>query len=430
MNLLTNQTQLKGTLLIPADKSISHRSIMFGAIAHGETIIHNFLMGEDCLSTLAAFRALGVKIIEEQNCIRIWGKGFENLKAPITNLEMGNSGTTTRLIMGILGATPNTYVLSGDESLNKRPMKRVMEPLQTMGVQVQGFENSEYPPITLKGSQNLIPIYYEMPIASAQVKSAILLAALQAEGESVIIEKERSRNHTEEMIRQFGGKIAIEGKTIRLTGPQKLTGQTLVVPGDISSAAFFLVAGLIVKESCIILKNVGINPTRTGIIEVIEAMGGKLKVSEVDEINQSATLTVKTSNLLGTTIEGELIPRLIDELPIISLLATQAQGTTMIKNAEELKVKETNRIDAVATELTKMGANITPTADGLVIHGPTPLHGAKVTSYGDHRMGMMLQIAALIVQDGEVILDKPDAIAVSYPSFFDDLKKLTGGAKE
>lgn len=425
MNLLTNQSHLQGTLVIPADKSISHRSIMFGAIAHGETVIQNFLMGEDCLSTVAAFRALGVKIVEEQDCIRVYGKGIENLTPSETILEMGNSGTTTRLIMGILGGTSFSSILSGDESLNKRPMKRVMAPLQAMGVHVQGFENSEYPPLRIKGNPDLKPIYYEMPIASAQVKSAILLAALHAQGESVIVEKVISRNHTEEMIKQFGGHITLEGNTIRLTGPQKLIGQTITVPGDISSAAFFLAAGLITKDSCITLKNVGINPTRTGIIDVIAAMGGDLKVSEVDDINQWATLNVKTSNLSGTTIEGELIPRLIDELPIIALLATQAHGTTIIKDAEELKVKETNRIDAVATELKKMGANITPTEDGLIIQGPTPLHGARVTSYGDHRIGMMLQIAALIVLEGEVFLDKPEAIAVSYPNFFADLKKLT-----
>jgi len=426
MNLLTNQSQLQGTLVVPADKSISHRGIMFGALAHGETIIYNFLKGEDCLTTINAFRALGVKITEEDNCIRVIGNGIENLTEPESQLDMGNSGTTTRLIMGILAGTSFTATLSGDESLNKRPMQRVMTPLREMGAHVHGFQHSEYPPITIKGNQNLQPIHYQMPVASAQVKSAILLAALQAQGETIVVEKDLSRNHTEEMIRQFGGKLEVEGKTIRITGPQQLTGQTVVVPGDISSAAFFLVAGLITKKSRLTLKNVGMNPTRTGIIEVIQAMGGTLEMSDIDEQNQAATLIVASSNLKATSIRGDLIPRLIDELPIIALLATQAEGTTIIKDAEELKVKETNRIDAVATELNKMGANITATADGLIIQGPTPLRSATVTSYGDHRIGMMLQVAALLVKEGSVTLERSEAIAVSYPTFFEDLYKLTG----
>jgi 3-phosphoshikimate 1-carboxyvinyltransferase len=264
---------------------------------------------------------------------------------------------------------------------------------------------------------------YVMPVASAQVKSAIIFAALQAQGTSVITEKEPSRNHTEEMIRQFGGEISVSGKDITVTGPQTFTGQDVVVPGDISSAAFFLVAGAIVPNSELVLTNVGINPTRTGIIDVLQAMGAKLALSEVDDKNQSATLTIQSSTLAPTTIAGDIIPRLIDELPVIALLATQAQGTTVIKDAEELKVKETNRIDAVAAELTKMGADITATEDGLIINGPTPLHGAKLSSYGDHRIGMMTQIAALIA-DGTVELDQPEAVAISYPEFFNDIKAL------
>ena len=426
MNLLTNQSHMQGTLVVPPDKSISHRSIMFGALAHGETIIYNFLKGEDCLTTVKAFRDLGVEIVEEKDCLRVLGRGIESLTEPKSPLDMGNSGTTTRLIMGILAGTSFTTTLTGDDSLNKRPMERVMAPLRAMGAHVHGFEQREYPPITIKGSLNLQPIHYEMPVASAQVKSAILLAAIHAQGETIVVEKELSRNHTEEMIRQFGGNIKVEQKTIRIKGPQRLTGQKVVIPGDISSAAFFLVAGLMTKNSRITLKNVGINPTRTGIIEVIQAMGGTLEMTDIDELNQAATLTVSSSSLKATSIGGDLIPRLIDELPIIALLATQAEGLTVIKDAEELKVKETNRIDAVATELNKMGANITATADGLKIQGPTPLRGADVTSYGDHRIGMMLQVAALLVEDGTVTLQKPDAIAVSYPTFFEDLDKLTG----
>ncbi|MCH3487529.1 3-phosphoshikimate 1-carboxyvinyltransferase, partial [Enterococcus faecium] len=321
-----------------------------------------------------------------------------------------------------------TTTLFGDASLSKRPMGRVMEPLREMGADLQGEENDQYLPITVTGTRSLSPIRYNMPVASAQVKSALLFAALQAEGTSVIVEKERSRNHTEEMIRQFGGRITVEDKTIIVTGPQKLTGQQITVPGDISSAAFFLAAGLLVPESQLLLKNVGVNPTRTGILDVLEEMGAAITQTNHNEQNQSADLSVKTSHLKKATIGGEIIPRLIDELPILALVATQAEGITIIKDAEELKVKETNRIDAVAEELQKMGAKIKATADGLIIHGPTPLHGAKVSSRGDHRIGMMLQVAALIA-DGPCELEGAEAVSISYPAFFDDLAELVSGGE-
>ncbi|KAF1296084.1 3-phosphoshikimate 1-carboxyvinyltransferase [Enterococcus sp. JM4C] len=427
MKLVTNKQNLQGTLVIPADKSISHRSIMFGAMAHGTTTIHNFLRGEDCLSTLNAFKTLGVPIEDDGTVIRVYGQGLAALKPVDSPIDVGNSGTTIRLMMGILAGTDFTTVLTGDASLNKRPMARVMDPINQMNGAISGFEDTQFPPVTIKGQANLAPMTYEMPVASAQVKSAILFAALQAKGETVVIEKEPSRNHTEEMIRQFGGSIKVEGKNIHVKGPQTLKSQTVIVPGDISSAAFFLVAALLCKDSKIQLTNVGINPTRTGILEVIEAMGGTLELSQVDEINQSATITARSSELHGTTIGGAIIPRLIDELPIIALLATQANGQTIIRDAQELKVKETNRIDAVAKELTKMGASIKATDDGLIINGPTPLYGANVTSYGDHRIGMMLQIAALLVADGEVELEQAEAVSVSYPDFFTDLTKLLPG---
>lgn len=423
---LLQAKSLKGTIEVPADKSISHRSIMFGAIANGTTIVKNFLRGEDCLSTLNGFKQLGVPIDDDGQTITIQGVGFNGLKAAKTPIDLGNSGTSIRLMMGILAGAPFTTTFYGDEYLNRRPMNRVMLPLNQMGAHLTGHDSTEYPPITIQGTSNLQPIHYDMPIASAQVKSAILFAALQANGTSTIIEKEPSRNHTEQMIKQFGGTIEVENKTITITGPQTLTGQTVIVPGDISSAAFFLVAGAIIPNSQITLKNVGINPTRTGILDVLERMNAQFELSQIDEQNESATITIQTSQLKATTIEGSDIPRLIDELPIIALLATQAYGTTIIRNAEELKVKETNRIDATCEELSKLGAKITPTEDGMIIQGPCQLHGGKVDSRGDHRIGMMLQIAALLT-DETVELERANAVAVSYPHFFKDVKQLIQG---
>lgn len=423
---LISASPLNGTIHVPADKSISHRSIMFGAISEGTTTIKNFLRGEDCLSTLNAFKSLGVPITDDGETIRVTGVGFDGLKKPATALDLGNSGTTIRLMMGILAKQSFDTVLFGDKYLNKRPMNRVMLPLNQMNANLSGHDNSEYPPIHISANNQLTPITYHMPVASAQVKSAILFAALQADGETTIIEKEPTRNHTEEMIRQFGGTITTDGKDIRMTGPQRLVGQNVTVPGDISSAAFFLVAGAIVPNSAIVLKNVGINPTRTGILDVLEEMNADVVISEEDHANQSATLTVKTSSLTSTTISGDIIPRLIDEIPIIALLATQANGQTVIKNAEELKVKETNRIDATAEELRKLGADITPTEDGLIINGPCQLHGGNVSSRGDHRIGMMLQIAALLT-DEDVVMEKSEAVSVSYPAFFEDVTRLSRG---
>lgn len=419
---LLRAKQLNGQIEVPADKSISHRSIMFGAIAKGTTTVKNFLRGEDCLSTLNGFKELGVPIEDDGQTITIQGVGFEGLKPAIGPIDLGNSGTSIRLMMGILAGTNFQTTLFGDEYLNRRPMQRVMAPLNQMGAHLVGFENTQYPPISIQGAK-LSPITYEMLVASAQVKSAIIFAALQAQGTSTIIEKEPSRNHTEQMIKQFGGEIEVSGKTIRVTGPQQLTGQEVIVPGDISSAAFFIVAAAILKNSQVVLKNVGINPTRTGILDVLEAMGGTFELSEIDEANESATITVSSSTLKATIIQGADIPRLIDELPIIALLATQAEGTTIIKDAQELKVKETNRIDATCEELQKLGANIEPTDDGMIIHGPVQLHGGKVSSRGDHRIGMMLQIAALLTEE-IVELDKAEAVAVSYPHFFEDLASL------
>lgn len=427
MKLLTNVSQLKGTLRVPGDKSISHRSIMFGSLAKGTTTVHDILRGEDVLSTMQVFRDLGVDIQDDGNIVTITGVGFDGLKAPKNKLDMGNSGTSIRLISGVLAGQDFTVEMFGDDSLSKRPMDRVTIPLRQMGVEVSGQTERDLPPLTMHGSKALKPIHYQLPVASAQVKSALIFAALQADGESVIIEKEKTRNHTEDMIVQFGGEINVNVKEIRIKGGQEFTGQDVVVPGDISSAAFWLVAGLIVPNANVVLENVGINETRTGILDVIEAMGGKMTISDVDDIAKSATITVETSELHGTEIGGEIIPRLIDELPIIALLATQASGTTVIRDAEELKVKETDRIQVVVDALNAMGADITPTDDGMIIKGKTPLHGAKINTFGDHRIGMMASIAALLVSEGDVELERAEAINTSYPSFFSDLEVLSHG---
>ena len=427
MKLKTNVKHLNGSIRVPGDKSISHRSIIFGSLAEGETKVYDILRGEDVLSTMQVFRDLGVEIEDKEGVVTIQGVGMDGLKAPQNALDMGNSGTSIRLISGVLAGADFEVEMFGDDSLSKRPMDRVTLPLKKMGVSISGQTERDLPPLHLKGTKNLTPIHYELPIASAQVKSALIFAALQAQGQSVIIEKECTRNHTEDMLQQFGGDLSVDGKKITVQGPQKLSGQTVVVPGDISSAAFWLVAGLIVPNSRVVLKNVGINETRTGIIDVIRAMGGKLELTDIDPIAKSATLTVETSDLKGTEIGGALIPRLIDELPIIALLATQAQGKTVIKDAEELKVKETDRIQVVADALNSMGAAITPTADGMIIEGKSTLHGARVNTFGDHRIGMMTAIAALLVADGEVELDRAEAINTSYPSFFDDLETLIHG---
>ena len=427
MQLRTKASGLAGCIHVPGDKSISHRSIIFGSLAKGVTTIHDILRGEDVLSTMQVFRDLGVQIDDDGNVVTIHGVGFAGLKAPTNTLNMGNSGTSIRLISGVLAGQDFAATMVGDDSLSKRPMDRVTIPLRQMGVQIAGQTNRDLLPLTIHGNKTLQPIHYTLPVASAQVKSALIFAALQARGESVILEKEMTRNHTEDMIEQFGGQIFINDKEICIQGGQEFIGQNVVIPGDISSAAFWIVAGLIVPNSKIILENVGINETRTGILDVVKAVGGNINLSNVDNIAKSATITIETSELVGTEIGGEIIPRLIDELPIIALLATQAKGQTVIRDAEELKVKETDRIQVVADALNSMGADITPTEDGMIIKGKTSLHGAKVHTFGDHRIGMMTAIAALLVKDGQVELERAEAINTSYPNFFDDLEDLLHG---
>ncbi|HEL1049924.1 TPA: 3-phosphoshikimate 1-carboxyvinyltransferase [Streptococcus equi subsp. zooepidemicus] len=424
MKLRTKAKALRGRLRVPGDKSISHRAVIFGAIAEGQTVIHGLLRGQDVLATIQAFRDLGVTIYESADSLIIEGRGFKGLKPAQKPLDMGNSGTSMRLLAGLLAAQDFSVQLLGDDSLSRRPMDRITIPLSLMGAELSGQGEKELPPLIVKGCQELRPIHYQLPVASAQVKSAILLAALQTQGETVILEKELTRNHTEEMIEQFGGKLSVAGKQISIKGPQRLQGQTLQIPGDLSSAAFWLAAGLIVPGSDLVLENVGINPTRTGLLEVIEKMGGQLSYQAVDKDIQTATLKVSYSTLKGIEISGDLIPRLIDELPVIALLATQAQGTTYIRDAQELRVKETDRIQAVTDVLGQMGADIQATEDGMVIRGKTPLHGAAVSTCGDHRIGMMTAIAALLVEEGQVTLERAEAILTSYPDFFKDLERL------
>ncbi len=423
--LKTNLSSLQGEISIPGDKSISHRAVMFGAMAEGKTTINHFLAGEDCLSTISCFEKMGVSIKREDEYVEVEGKGIEGLSEPASILDVGNSGTTTRLMLGILAGVPFHTSLIGDESIAKRPMSRVTVPLRSMGAKIDGREHGQYTPLSTRGGA-LKAIHYHSPVASAQVKSAILLAGLHAEGTTKVTEPFTSRDHTERMLRAFGVDVEVDGTTVSIEGGQSLRGTDVYVPGDISSAAFFLVAGAIVPNSRIVLKNVGLNPTRTGIIDVLQQMGARLTISNerIQNGEPIGDLTIETSQLKGIEIGGDLIPRLIDEIPVIALLATQANGKTVIKDAEELKVKETNRIDTVATELSKLGASVTPTADGLIIEGKTALQSGEVDSYGDHRIGMMLAVAAAIAT-GEVTLMRSEAIHVSYPTFFEDLDKLS-----
>ncbi|MBW7649563.1 3-phosphoshikimate 1-carboxyvinyltransferase [Anoxybacillus sp. ST4] len=426
MNLKTNVHALRGEIAVPGDKSISHRAVMFGALANGTTRVTNFLTGEDCLSTIDCFRKMGVAITQQGNEVIIEGKGIDGFKEPTHILNVGNSGTTTRLLLGILAACPFHACLIGDDSIAKRPMDRVTKPLKQMGAHIDGREQGRYTPLAIRGGQ-LQPITYHSPVASAQVKSAILLAGLHANGTTTVIEPHQSRDHTERMLRAFGADVRVDGLRVSITGRQTLRAIDIEVPGDISSAAFFLVAGAIVPNSEITLKHVGINPTRTGIIDVLKDMGADVSIENVrhEESEPVADITVRTSTLKATRIGGDIIPRLIDEIPIIALLATQAEGTTVITDASELRVKETDRIATVVSELRKLGAHIEATEDGMIIHGKTPLHANDVIvdSYGDHRIGMMLAIAACVAK-GNVTLQRPEAIAVSYPTFFDHLRML------
>ncbi|MFC5714233.1 3-phosphoshikimate 1-carboxyvinyltransferase [Thalassorhabdus alkalitolerans] len=420
------QKGLKGSVQVPGDKSISHRAVMFGAIAEGKTEITGFLPGADCLSTIACFQKMGIDILQKGDKVTVYGKGWSGLNEPSEILDVGNSGTTTRLMLGILAGRPFHSVVIGDESIARRPMSRVTEPLRQMGAEIDGREDGTYTPLSIRGGETK-GIHWVSKVASAQVKSCILLAGLQSEGKTTVEEPSLSRDHTERMLEAFGVEVTRDNMTVSVEGGQALKGRSVFVPGDISSAAFLLAAGAIVPDSEITIENVGVNPTRTGIVDVMKKMGVSFKEKNKRDVNGEpvADFVVKTSNMQGTTIEGDLIPRLIDEIPIIAVMASQAVGTTVIKDAEELKVKETNRIDTVVSQLKKMGADIEATPDGMIIRGSAQLQGAELDSFGDHRIGMAMSIAALIAKGESTILDT-EAINVSYPTFYEHIDKLRG----
>ncbi|XFA73343.1 3-phosphoshikimate 1-carboxyvinyltransferase [Thermosynechococcaceae cyanobacterium Okahandja] len=419
---------LRGTIQVPGDKSISHRALMLGALATGTTHIQGLLVGEDTCSTAACFRALGATISELNSThVTVVGSGGDRLAEPLDVLNAGNSGTTMRLLLGLLAAQPDCFfTLTGDASLRSRPMGRVVTPLTQMGAQIWGRDGHRRAPLAVLG-RDLKPITYTTPVASAQVKSAILLAALTTEGTTIVQEPYRSRDHSERLLQAFGANVTVipETATVAVTGPCQLTAQTVVVPGDISSAAFWLVAASITPGSELLLTNVGVNPTRTGILEVLWEMGADITLENQRMATGEpvADLRVRSAPLRGTTIAGALIPRLIDEIPILAVAAAFATGTTQIRDAAELRVKESDRLTAIATQLQHLGAAVSELSDGLDIRGGAPLQGTTLESYGDHRMAMSLAIAALNAK-GTSTIHQASAAAVSYPDFMTTLQDI------
>ncbi len=422
---LKKSAGLRGELNIPGDKSISHRAIMLGALSDGTTEITNFLQGADCLSTISCFQAMGVPIENHTDRVLIRGVGLHGLRQPGQTLDVGNSGTTTRLISGILAGQPFISTLNGDASIQKRPMKRIIDPLTQMGADISSLHNNGCAPLSIHGGQ-LHGIAYQSPVASAQVKSCVLLAGLYADGVTSVTEPALSRNHTELMLSGFGAQVETNGLTAAIYPEPQLTGQKIAVPGDISSAAYWIAAALAVPGSELVLKNVGMNPTRDGILRVVEAMGADLVRENIRTISGEPVcdLTVRSSSLHGTTISGDLIPTLIDEIPVIAVLACFADGETVIRDAQELKVKESNRIDTVVEGLRAMGADATATDDGMVIHGGKMLHGAVIDSHLDHRIAMSFAVAGLMCEEPTTILNA-DSVVISYPDFYESLEKIS-----
>ena len=419
---------LQGRIRVPGDKSISHRALMLGAIAEGETQIQGLLLGEDPRSTAACFRALGAEISDlNTELVKVKGIGSGNFQEPLDVLDAGNSGTTMRLMLGLLASHPGRFfTVTGDSSLRSRPMSRVVKPLQQMGAQIWGRKGNTLAPLAIQG-QALQPIHYHSPIASAQVKSCILLAGLNTEGQTTVTEPALSRDHSERMLRAYGAELSIDPDTnsVTITGGAKLYGQTVIVPGDISSAAFWLVAGAIVPGSDLVVENVGVNPTRTGILEALALMGADIQLENQREVagEPVADIRVRSGGLKSCTIAGDIIPRLIDEIPILAVAAAFAEGTTIIRDAEELRVKESDRITVMAQQLNKMGAKISELPDGMEITGGTPLVGAAVDSHTDHRIAMSLAIAALNAI-GTTTIHRAEAAAISYPNFTNTLREI------
>lgn len=414
---------LKGEVTVPGDKSISHRAVMFGSLAKGTTEVTNFLQGADCLSTIDCFRKMGVKIDNTPERILIHGNGLHGLSAPTDILDVGNSGTTARLISGILAAQSFESALTGDASIKKRPMRRIMKPLSMMGADIVSINGNDCAPLRIMGAP-LHGIHYHSEVASAQVKSSVLLAGMYADGITQVTEPTLSRNHSEIMLNYFGATVRTENTTASIEPEPVLTGQKVNVPGDISSAAYFIAAGLIVPDSEILIKNVGVNPTRDGILKVAKAMGGDITLFNIrNEGEPTADILVKSSSLHGITIEGDIIPTLIDELPVINVMAACAEGTTVIKDAAELKVKESNRIDVMVKYLSAMGCDISGTQDGMIIQGGKELHGALIDSHMDHRIAMSFAVAALAAE-GETVIQDSECVNISYPGFFEELEKI------
>ena len=422
--IIKRANSMKGELTVPGDKSISHRGIMFGAIAEGTTELEGFLDGADCRSTISCFRQMGIEISQDHDRVQIHGKGLYGLRQPKDMLDAGNSGTTVRLISGILAGQPFTTQLTGDASIQKRPMKRIMTPLSLMGASIRSLAGNDCAPLEIHGG-SLVPIHYDSPVASAQVKSCVLLAGLYAEGQTSVTEPVPSRDHTERMLSGFGAEITSRERTATVTGHPRLIGQHITIPGDISSAAYFIAAGLICPNSDLYIRNVNTNPTRAGILTVAKQMGAKITMENQRVVSgeEVCDIHVVSSDLHGTQIDRELIPSLIDEIPVIAVMAAFAEGTTVIKDAQELKVKESNRIDSVTENLNAMGGDAIPTEDGMIIHGGRPLHGARILTRSDHRIAMSFAIAGLAA-DGETTFDDPGCIDISYPTFFETLRSV------
>lgn len=422
---IKKQTNLRGELTVPGDKSISHRAVMFGSLAQGTTKITHFLEGADCLSTISCFRKMGIDIERNASEILVHGKGLHGLSAPSETLDVGNSGTTTRLISGILAGQSFTSELNGDASIQSRPMKRIMTPLLSMGADIVSLRGNGCAPLRITGNP-LHAAHYQSPVASAQVKSCVLLAGMYADGITSVTEPVLSRNHTEIMLNYFGANVTSQGTTASIEPEPVLNGREIKVPGDISSAAYFIAAALLVPGSELLIKNVGTNPTRAGILEVCRAMGADITYlnENCDSGEPTADLLVRTSTLHGTTVEGAIIPTLIDEIPMIAVMAAFAEGTTIIRDAAELKVKETDRIKTTTEGLLAMGVDVTPTDDGMIIRGGNPVHGGQINSYLDHRIAMAFSIAALAAE-GNTEIQNGQCVDVSYPSFFTELHSLS-----